>query len=86
MWTIEQEIKEGFLTALATTIKDPTASIRKYTNELKVYEKTAGTSIEQYLSPDLKPLDYALLDVLENETNSISRPNVDSLKTAIEKE
>ena len=38
-WTKKQ--KEGFLTALATTIKkDPITSIRKYANELEVHEKT----------------------------------------------
>ena len=36
------------------------------------------------LSPDLNPLDYAIWGVLENKTNVISHPNIDSLKSAIE--
>ena len=37
--------------------KDPTTSIRKYANELKVHEKTVRTAVK---SLDLKPLDYML--------------------------
>ena len=34
---LNQNVKEGFLTALATTLKkDPTTSIRKHAHELKV--------------------------------------------------
>ena len=37
--------KESFLTALVTVIKkDPTTSIRKQANELKVHEKTEDTN------------------------------------------
>ena len=70
-WRIEQKKrKEGFLTALATAIKkDPTTSIRRHTNKLKVQEKTVRTGIKQNLSPDLNPLDYAIWGVLENKTN-----------------
>ena len=41
-WRIEQKIeKEAFLTALLMAIKkEPTASVRKHTNELKVNKKT----------------------------------------------
>ena len=35
--------------------KDPTMSIRKHTNELKVHQKTVRTAIKQDLSPDLNP-------------------------------
>ena len=57
-WRIEQKRKEGFLTALAIAIKkDPTTSIRKHSNELKVHEKTVRTAIKQDLSSDLNPLD-----------------------------
>ena len=70
----------------ATVIKDPTPSIRKHTNELKVPEKTVRTLIKQYLSPDRNPLDYAIWGVLENKTNATSYPNIGSLKTAIEEE
>ena len=55
-----------FLTALATVIKkDPTTSIRKHTNELKVNEKTVRTAIKQNQSPDFGLLDYAIWGVLE---------------------
>ena len=82
-WTKKQ--KEGFLTALLTAfMKDPTTLIRKYANELKVHEKTVRTLIKQDLSPDLYPLDYAIWDVLENETNATSHPNIGSFKIAIE--
>ena len=58
-WT-KKKWKEGFSTALATAIKnDPTTSIRKRVNELKVHEKNVRTAIKQDLSPDLNPLDYA---------------------------
>ena len=43
-----------FLTPLATAIQDPTTSIRKNVNELRVHEKTIRTLIKLYLSPDLK--------------------------------
>ena len=53
--------KEGFLTALAIVIKkDPTTSIRKRVNELKVFEKTVTTAIKHDLSPGLILLVYAL--------------------------
>ena len=80
--------KEGFLTALATTIKkDPTTSITRHAKELKVHKKTVKTLIKQDLSPDLTlPLDYAIWVVLENKTNATSHPNIGSLKTAIEEE
>ena len=78
---------EGFLTAPATAIeKDPTASIRKHVNELKVHEKTMRTAIEQHLSRDFNPLDYAIWSLLENKINPTSHPSIGSLKTAIEEE
>ena len=67
MWRIEQKTKRKFLTALATAInKELTTSIEKNFNEQRVYEKTVRTAVKQNLSPDLKPLDYAIWSVLEN--------------------
>ena len=84
---IERKKNEGFLTVLAMAIKkDPTMSIRKRANELKVHEKTVRTVIKQDLSPDVNPLDDAIWVVLENETNTTSHPNIGSLKTVIEEE
>ena len=49
----DKKRKEGFLIAVATAIKkDPTSTIRKHSNELKIYEK-----IKQNCSPDVKSLD-----------------------------
>ena len=79
--------KEGFLTALATTIKkDPTMSKRKHANELKVHGKIVRTAIKQDWSPDLNLLDYAIWGVLENKTNATSHSNIGSLKIAINEE
>ena len=64
--------------------KDPTTSIRKHAHELKVHEKTMMTAIKQELSPDLKPLDYAIWGILEKKTNATSHPNIGSFKTTIE--
>ena len=53
--------KEDLLTALVKAIKkDPTTSIRKHANELKVHEKSVGTAIKQYSSPELDSLDYTV--------------------------
>ena len=43
--------KNAFLTALASAIKKdhPPTSLRKLPNELKVHEKTVGTTIKQAL-------------------------------------
>ena len=72
--------KEGSLTVQATAIKKgSTTSIRKYTNELKIHEKTVKTAIKQDLSPNLKPLDYAIWAILQNKTNVTSHPNIGSL-------
>ena len=66
------EKRKGFLTTLAVVIKkDPSTSIRKHANE-----KTGRTAIKQDLSSDHKPLDYAMLGVLENKTNVTSHPNI----------
>ena len=79
--------KENFLTALTMAIKkDPSMSIRKYANELKVHKKILRTAIKQDLSPDCNPLDYAMWCVLENKTNATFHPNIDLLKNAIEEE
>ena len=76
---IEQKQNEGLFTALAMPIKkNPTTSIRKYANELKVHEKTVRTAIKQDLSQNL--LDYVIWDVLKNEINATSHPNMSSLK------
>ena len=56
-------------------------SVRKHTNE-----KTVRTVIKQDLSPDLNSLDHAIEGVLENKTNTTSRPTIGSLKIAIEEE
>ena len=40
--------------------KDPTASIRKLTNELKVLDKIVSAAINQNLNPDSNPLDYVI--------------------------
>ena len=54
---MEQKTKEHFLTGLATVIKkDPTTSIRKRDNELKVHEKTVRRAIKQVLNQTLIPL------------------------------
>ena len=70
---IEHKTKRRLLTALVTGIqKDPTTSIIKHTNELKVYEKTLRTAIKPHLSQDIYPLDYAIWGALENKTNATS--------------
>ena len=84
-WTKKKK-KGAFLNAVARAIKkEPITSIRKHTNELKVYKKTVRTAIKQDLSPDHNPLDYAIWSILEIETNATSHPNIGSLKTATEK-
>ena len=55
------------------------------TNPKRISE-IIGVSLWPLLSPNLKPLDYAVWGVLENKTNAISHPNIGSLKTGIEKE
>ena len=62
-------------------MNDPTTSIRRQANELKVYEKTVRTAIKQ----DLNLIDYAVWGVLENKINPTSHPNIGPLKT-IERE
>ena len=59
--------------------KDPTTSIIKHANELKVHKKTVWRAIKQDLSLDLNPHDYAVLGVLENKTNPTSHQNFGSL-------
>ena len=44
------------------------------------------TAIKQDQNPDLEPLGYGMWVVLENKTNTISHPNIGSLKTPIEEE
>ena len=68
--------------------KDPSTSMRKHANELKVHENTVRTAIKHDLTPDLKPPppDYGMLGVLKNKTNATSHRNIGSLKTAIEEE
>ena len=45
---LNRKWKDGFLTALTLAVKeDPTTSIRKHNNELKVHEKTVTTAIKQ---------------------------------------
>ena len=84
---LNKKRKEGFLTFLTSVIKkDPTASIRKHANELKIHEKTVRIANKQDLNPDFNPLDFAIWSILENKTNATYRLNIGSLKTAIEKE
>ena len=63
-----------------------TTSIRKDANEFKVHEKTVRIAIKREKFTDLKPLDYVIWGVLENEINAISHSNIGSLTTAIEEE
>ena len=78
---LNKKRKESFLTSPATVIKkDPTMSIRKYINEMKVHEETVRTAIKEDLNPDLKPLNYALWGVLENKTNATSNQILVRLK------
>ena len=64
--------------------KDPTTSIRKHINELKVHKKSVRTAIKQDLNPDFNPLDYAIWGISENKTNATFHLNIGSLKTDIE--
>ena len=66
--------------------KDPTTSNRKYSNELKLFEKTLRIAIKKNLSPGFNPLDYVIQSFLGNKVNATPDPNIGSLKTAIEKE
>ena len=43
-----------------------------------------GVSLWPPLSPELNLLDYAIWDILENETNATFHPHIGLLKTAIE--
>ena len=66
---------------------DPTRSIRKHVNELKVHKKTVRKVIKQDLSLDVNPLDYAIWCVLEKtKQNATSHSNIGSLKIAIKEE
>ena len=86
-WRIEQTTKIDFLTALAMVIKkDPTTSIRKHDNKLKVHKKIVRMPIKQDLFPDLNPFYYAVWGVLESKTNATSHPNISFLKATIEEE
>ena len=64
--------------------EDPTTSIRKHANELKVSEKTEDS--RQDLSLDCNPLDYARWGVLKNKTNATSHSNIGLFMTAIGEE
>ena len=66
--------------------KEPTTSIRKHANELKVHEKTVKTAIKKNLRPDHNPLDYTIWGILEKKAKVTSHPNIGSLKTSIEEE
>ena len=58
---LNKKLKEGFLISFAMVIKkNPTMSIRKHTNKLKVHEKTVRSVIKQDLSPDFNTFDYAI--------------------------
>ena len=65
---------------------DPTTSIRKHANELKVHKKTVKTETEQDSSPDRNLLDYTICGVLENKIDATSYLNTGLLKNAIEGE
>ena len=66
--------------------KSPTTSIRKYANELKIYERIMRTANKQALSPYLNPLDNAIWGILENKTKATFHQNIGSLMTDIEEE
>ena len=73
---LKKKRKEDLLTAPATAMKkDPTTSIRKLANELKVHKKTVSTAIKQDLSPDLNSFDYAIwaLKKTKNKCNFPSK-------------
>ena len=78
--------KKAFKLLAAAIKKDPTTSVRKHADELKVHKKSVRTVIKQDLRPDLKPLDYHIWGVLEDKANTTSHPNMGSLKTDIEEE
>ena len=63
--------------------KDPTTSIIKLANELKVHKKTLRKAIKLDLSLDLNPLYSAIWNVLENKTNATFNLNIALVKTAI---
>ena len=67
-------------------MKDPTTTIRKYVNQLKVHEKIVSITIKQNLSPDINPLDCAIWGILENKTNATSYQNIGLIKTTIKEE
>ena len=70
---IEQKMKIALTTAIK---KEPTTSIRKHANELKVQKKTVRTVIKQDVDPDFNPLDYTIWVILENEINATYYPLV----------
>ena len=80
-WGLNKNKKKPFVSAIK---KDPTTSIRKHANKMKVHEKTMRAAIQQDLRPDLNPFDYAKRGVLKKQTNRTSNPNIGSLKSAIE--
>ena len=63
--------------------KNPTTSIRKLANELKVHKKIMRTAIKQESSPDPNPVDYTIWDILGNRTNATK---IGSFQTIIEEE
>ena len=84
---IKQKEKEGSLTGLVMAIrKDPTTSIGKHVNELKVHKKNVRTAIKQDLRPDHNLLNYVIWDVLKNKTKATSHRNMGSFKIAIKEE
>ena len=54
--------------------KDPTKSIRKHTNVLKVHEKTVRTAIKQDLSSDFNSFDYCHVISHWEEGDKITTP------------
>ena len=64
--------------------KNPTTSIKKHVNELKVLEKPVKTLMKQDLSLDFNFLNNTTWDVLENKTNATSYTNIGSLMSATE--
>ena len=53
---------------------DPSTSIKKHANELKVLEKTERKANKQDLSPDLSLLDYNRWGVFENKKKKCNFP------------
>ena len=66
-WRTEQKTERRLFNCTHNGDKDPTMSIKKHANELKVHEKTVRTAVKQDLNLAFNPLDYAIWGVLESK-------------------